>query len=94
MPGPPVFIDQDPGKTEPASGRGKQREDEAEEGLSPADGVSVEGQEFDFPCPHAQGLAAVSPKPRVKHKADRQQINRIKILSRCKSFSVVKRQDG
>ena len=80
MPGPPVRVDQDPDKTEPAGGHGKQRGGKAQASLAPADGLSVAGQYFDFPGAHAQGLAAVSPEPGIKQKADRQQIKRIKIL--------------
>lgn len=52
MPGPPVFIDQDPHKTEPAGDQGNQRGGKSEQGLRPADGLLIEGQHFYFPCAH------------------------------------------
>lgn len=53
MPGPPVFIDQYPNKTESYGSQGNQCGGKAEQGLSPVDGLSAEGQHFYFPGAHA-----------------------------------------
>lgn len=52
----------------------------------------LKGLHFEIPRFHAQGLAAMGPKPAIETKADKQQIRRVKILLRGEGFAAIERK--
>lgn len=87
-----LLVQKNPPEAEAENQPGQEGGKEAQGGLTPVDGVSVRRQDFDFPGPHAESLAAMRPEPAEKQEADADQIGGIKILVWPESIAGVERQ--
>jgi hypothetical protein len=92
MPSAVFLAEQDPPISNARRGPGKDCSAETEQGLNPADRSAVAVGHADFPGAHAEGLAAMSPKPAKEKKSDEYQISRENPLIRCERYPPIEGQ--